>query len=79
MNTQQTLYCGQRHRLADGVPIGHRCRVLAPAFLEAERKDAYDEAVDALEGMPLVLHPGIPEDAEANARDVPEWDAGLAH
>jgi hypothetical protein len=67
MNEQLTIYCGRRHRIADGAPIAHRCRLLSPAFLEAERNDAWDEAVDTLEGMPVILHPGIPE-ADAATR-----------
>jgi hypothetical protein len=63
MNEHETVYCGRRHRTSDGVPIAHRCRVLAPAFLRAEAEEAWDEAVDALVAMPLVLHPGVPSDA----------------
>jgi hypothetical protein len=60
MKDQLTIYCRRRHRIADGVPIAHSCRVLDPAFLEAERNDALGEAADVLDRMPVVLHPGVP-------------------
>jgi hypothetical protein len=61
MVEQRTVYCGKVHRTADGVPVDHACRVLAPAFLEAERAEEYGRAADVLEEMPLVLHAGIAE------------------
>lgn len=59
MIAQRTVYCGRPHRKADGVPIDHPCRVLFPAFLEAERAEEYGRAADVLDEMPLVLHPGV--------------------
>jgi hypothetical protein len=58
MNDQHTIYCGNLHRRLDGVPIAHSCRVLAPEYLEAERREEYGRAASILERMPLVLHPG---------------------
>ncbi len=58
MNDQRTLYCGNRHRRADGVPIGHSCRILAPEYLRAERLEEYGWAATLIERMPLVLHAG---------------------
>ena len=60
MTEQRTLYCGKPHRKTDGVPIDHACRVLPPAFLEAERGEDYGRAADVLERVPIVLHRGIP-------------------
>ncbi len=59
MIAQRTVYCGRRHRTSDGVPIEHPCRILLPEFLEAERREKYDLAVEVLEAMPIVLHPGV--------------------
>lgn len=59
MNDQHTVYCGNRHRRLDGVPIGHSCRVLAPEFLAAERREEYGLAAAVLERMELVLHDGL--------------------
>lgn len=59
MNEQLTVYCGKPHRTADGVPVGHSCCILLPAFLEAERAEEYGRAADVLERMPIVFHPGI--------------------
>ncbi len=59
----RTMYCDRLHRLDDGVPVDHRCRILDPAYLRAERDGEIDVAVDLLERMPLELHPG-----EAEAR-----------
>jgi len=53
-----TIYCGRVHRLSDGVPLAHRCRVLDPRFLRAERANEYEVATAVLEAMPLVLHDG---------------------
>lgn len=36
--TLETLYCNKPHRLSDGQPVGHRCRVLPPEILKAEQE-----------------------------------------
>jgi hypothetical protein len=61
MTSQRTLYCGNRHRTLDGVPLAHSCRVLAPEYLEAERREEYGRAASLLERMPLILHAGVAE------------------
>lgn len=66
MNEQWTIYCGKPHRTADGVPIGHACRVLPREYLEAERREEYGRAVDVLERAPLVLH--VPATASGSGR-----------
>ena len=65
MKAQHTIYCGKGHRTLDGVPVAHSCRVLAPEYLEAERREEYGRAASLLERMPLVLHPGVAERAPA--------------
>jgi hypothetical protein len=64
----RTIYCGEPHRMADGLPVGHACRVLDPAFLLAERDEDLSRAVTLLELMPLLLHPGVPEATESPRR-----------
>lgn len=61
MNAQHTIYCGNRHRRRDGIPIAHACRILAPEFLEAERREEYGVAASVLEKMEVVLHGGVPD------------------
>jgi hypothetical protein len=56
---QHTIYCGRVHRTSDGVPVAHACRVLAPGFLEAERREEFGRAVEILDRTPRVLHPGV--------------------
>jgi hypothetical protein len=68
MSEQRTVYCGRPHRKADGVPIDHACRVLFPAFLEAERAEEYGRAAEVLEDMPLVLHAGIARERRGGGR-----------
>ncbi len=63
--TQQTAYCGRRHRLDDGAPLNHACRVLAPEFLCAERDGCYELAASLLERMALELHPGAAQPRDA--------------
>jgi hypothetical protein len=66
----KTLYCNKYHRLHDGVPLNHRCRILDPAFLKAESTNDLDGMLDFWESSPkIVLHPG-----EASA-DVAEDDS----
>ncbi len=67
------VYCSFPHRLSDGVPVGHRCRVLPVAYLEAELKLAaltlkavaytalLEEIERALEESAIVLHDGAEE------------------
>ena len=57
---QRTIYCGKPHRLVDGAPIGHSCRLLDPEFLTAEHDTDYLRAASILQNMRLVLHGGVP-------------------
>lgn len=65
---QTTIYCGKRHRKADGLPVAHACRVLDPDFLEAERLEEYGRAARVLERMPLVLHDGVADERGRDSR-----------
>lgn len=60
MPVHRTIYCGKPHRLSDGAPVGHACRVLEPRFLRAELDHEYACAAEILEAMPIVLHHGLP-------------------
>jgi hypothetical protein len=64
----RTIYCGATHRMSDGLPVAHACRVLDPAFLMAERERDIPRAVTLLERMPLQLHPGVPREAYPRPR-----------
>ena len=65
MASYLTIYCGRPHRTADGFPIGHTCRVLAPEYLAAERAKDYELALAILERMPLTLREGLPDESSA--------------
>jgi hypothetical protein len=69
---QRTIYCGKPHRVLDGAPIGHACRLLDPAYLQAEHDEDRWRAASILLEMPLVLHEGVPAglgvDAAARGR-----------
>ena len=56
MPTYLTIYCGRHHRISDGFPVKHSCRVLDPEYLKAEQIKDYDRASALLEQMPLILH-----------------------
>ena len=40
-----TTYCNRGHRISDGMPIGHECRVIPPAALKAEMDGDYEKAI----------------------------------
>lgn len=63
----ETIYCGKPHRLIDGAPVGHACRLLHPAYLAAERAEDYGRAASILCQMPLVLHEGVDIGSDAGA------------
>jgi hypothetical protein len=64
MSTYLSMYCGRYHRLSDGVPVEHSCRVLHPEYLRVERSEGYDRAAPLLCSMPLDLHRGVPRQEE---------------
>ena len=59
VTTYLTMYCGKHHRLSDGAPVDHSCRVLDPEYLQAERHHHYERAVAILQRMPIDLHRGV--------------------
>lgn len=65
---RETIYCGKPHRLRDGAPVGHSCRLLDPAYLAAERDEDYGRAASILVLMPLVLHDGVEHDTTGAPR-----------
>lgn len=40
-----TTYCNHGHRLSDGMPVEHECRVIPPAALKAEMEGDYQGAI----------------------------------
>jgi hypothetical protein len=64
---QRTIYCGKPHRVLDGAPIGHACRLLDPAYLKAEHEEDRWRAASILLDMPLVLHNGVPAETGVDA------------
>ena len=44
-----TSYCNQGHRMKNGRPVGHECRVIPPAALRAERAGDYERAIEIME------------------------------
>lgn len=54
-----TSYCNNGHRLEDGVPVDHECRVLPPKALEAERQEDIDTWMKVMERLPIKLHKGV--------------------
>ena len=47
-----TSYCNRGHRLSDGKPVQHECRIIPPAALEAERNDDFSLAQKILAETP---------------------------
>ncbi len=68
MTVFRTIYCDDLHRLDNGLPIGHACRVLDPEYLVAERDQEYSQAASLLESMPLTLHWGIPGEGDGASK-----------
>jgi hypothetical protein len=56
-------FCRKPHRLIDGVPIAHRCRIVPPESISAAIAGDYGRAVMLLAQTaargPLPNHPGI--------------------
>jgi len=48
-----TTFCNRPHRLSDGKPIKHECRVIPPAALEAERSGDTDKAIELMQASPV--------------------------
>lgn len=64
-----TLYCNKPHRLSDGQPVEHKCRVLPPEILEAERKGDIEKVVAFFENpTKLILSNGVPAEENKQCR-----------
>ena len=54
-----TTYCNKPHRLKDGMPIDHECRVIPPEALQLEMKGEYTEAIAVMSGKPTKYSRGV--------------------
>lgn len=73
----KSCYCNHFHRLSDGVPINHKCRVLSPGFLQAEKTNDLEGMLAYFEADPeVVLHDGEASDEVAEDDDPPSFTAG---
>lgn len=43
-----STYCNQDHRVSDGKPVEHECRIIPPLALKAEMCGDYERAVEIL-------------------------------
>lgn len=43
-----STYCNSPHRLTDGKPIEHECRIIPPAALKAEMEDDFHKAIQIM-------------------------------
>ncbi len=57
-----TTYCNFAHRLADGKPIRHECRIIPPKALELERAGDTAGAIAVLQSAaPRMMRRGTKE------------------
>jgi hypothetical protein len=58
-----TSFCGRPHRVADGLPLAHACRVLPPEALQAEADSNLATArhlfARRAAAGPLIEHAGV--------------------
>lgn len=54
-----STYCNRGHRMSDGMPIEHECRVIPVAALEAERAQDFELAIELLSDAPMVISRGV--------------------
>ena len=56
-------YCGKPHRISDGAPVAHRCRILPADAIEAALEGQFEKAIHtmarAAAAGPLLTHAGI--------------------
>lgn len=55
MSLYTTSYCNKAHRVSDGKPVLHECRVIPPEALRAEMQGDIDEAVSIIATAPVKL------------------------
>ena len=48
-----STYCNKGHRMRDGKPIEHECRIIPPAALWAERELDFDRASEIMRSKPV--------------------------
>jgi hypothetical protein len=53
-----TSYCNHAHRMSDGKPIKHECRIIPPRALKLEREGDIRGAIDVLMHAPFRHHTG---------------------
>lgn len=54
-----TTYCNKGHRLSDGKPVDHECRIIPPSALEAEMRGHYLAAIEIIQSTPFKTHRGV--------------------
>lgn len=47
-----STYCNFWHRVRDGKPIEHECRIISPAALKAEMYGNYKLAIELMQSKP---------------------------
>lgn len=52
-------YCNHGHRLSDGKPVNHECRIIPPKALELERDGEIEQAIEILDNTAWHNHTGI--------------------
>lgn len=48
-----TTYCNRGHRVSDGKPVKHECRIIPFAALAAEIAGDYERAIEILQESPV--------------------------
>ena len=55
-----STYCNMGHRISTGRPVGHECRIIPPAALQAESEGDYKKAIEILDKAPFRIVKGRP-------------------
>lgn len=56
-----TTYCNFPHRMRDGKPINHECRVIPLKVLRLETEDKISEAIEVMKRSPMRMCMGVKE------------------
>lgn len=62
MKTYVSSYCNFPHRVSDGRPIEHECRIIPPLALWAERDGDYEAARLLIAASPVRIRHGVRAD-----------------
>lgn len=54
-----TTFCNFGHRVFDGKPVAHECRIIPPEALRAEMDGDYDRAIEILQASPVRTMRGV--------------------